>query len=157
AHLKMRRLERCRLDLGNAAMAHFSVSALCFRWGFNDAANFSRAFSARFGVSPRAYRAAPGKNAEAALRRGRPERASAGRPMPLVTEVAGRQQFRELLGDHARYARALALAPKRATRADPKRPGDAQASGPYAHYYIPASDKTVHWGYFSRDLKPVLT
>ncbi|RZI92355.1 MAG: AraC family transcriptional regulator, partial [Rubrivivax sp.] len=25
------------------------------------------------------------------------------------------------------------------------------------HYYIPASDKTVHWGYFSRTLKPALS
>jgi hypothetical protein len=24
------------------------------------------------------------------------------------------------------------------------------------HWYIPASDKTVHWGYFSKGLKPVV-
>ncbi|HEY8555567.1 MAG TPA: acetamidase/formamidase family protein [Burkholderiales bacterium] len=25
------------------------------------------------------------------------------------------------------------------------------------HYYVPATDKTVHWGYFSRSLKPLVT
>lgn len=29
-------------------------------------------------------------------------------------------------------------------------------SGKTSHYYVPASDKTVHWGYFSRSLKPVV-
>src|SRR4051812_21831554 len=24
------------------------------------------------------------------------------------------------------------------------------------HYYVPATDKTVHWGYFSRSLKPLV-
>lgn len=36
----------------------------------------------------------------------------------------------------------------------------AQGSGPGAgranHYHIPATDKTVHWGYFSRSLKPLV-
>src|SRR5690349_6299210 len=40
-------------------------------------------------------------------------------------------------------------------------PAAAQAPGPGAqdrrnHYYVPASDKTVHWGYFSKSLKPVV-
>ncbi|MGV8826318.1 AraC family transcriptional regulator, partial [Methylibium petroleiphilum] len=64
-YLKARRLERCRLDLANRALAHFTIAELCFRWGFGDAANFSRAFTARFGVSPKAYRAAPPADAAA--------------------------------------------------------------------------------------------
>src|SRR5258708_5733657 len=24
------------------------------------------------------------------------------------------------------------------------------------HYYVPATDKTVHWGYFSKSLKPLV-
>ena len=24
------------------------------------------------------------------------------------------------------------------------------------HYYVPATDKTVHWGYFSKSLKPLI-
>ncbi len=31
-------------------------------------------------------------------------------------------------------------------------PGSRKAN----HYYVPASDKTVHWGYFSRSLKPLV-
>jgi hypothetical protein len=25
------------------------------------------------------------------------------------------------------------------------------------HYYVPATDKTVHWGFFSKSLKPLIT
>ena len=34
--------------------------------------------------------------------------------------------------------------------------GVAGESGPATHYYVPASDKTVHWGFFSRSLKPLI-
>src|ERR1700694_4139541 len=34
--------------------------------------------------------------------------------------------------------------------------GATAASGRANHYYVPATDKTVHWGYFSRALKPVV-
>ena len=34
--------------------------------------------------------------------------------------------------------------------------GAAPGSGKANHYFIPASDKTVHWGYFSRSLKPLV-
>ncbi|RZL07908.1 MAG: helix-turn-helix domain-containing protein, partial [Rubrivivax sp.] len=72
-YLKARRLDRCRLDLANPALAHFTIAELCFRWGFNDAANFSRAFTARFGLSPKAFRAEPPRHLEAqVLQRGRP-------------------------------------------------------------------------------------
>jgi AraC-like DNA-binding protein len=33
-----------------------SITSICFRWGFSDAAGFSRAFSERFGEPPRQYR-----------------------------------------------------------------------------------------------------
>jgi len=32
----------------------------------------------------------------------------------------------------------------------------AGMSGKANHYYVPASDRTVHWGYFSRSLKPLV-
>jgi acetamidase/formamidase/AraC-like DNA-binding protein len=162
-YLKSRRLERCRIDLANRALGHFTIAELCFRWGFGDAANFSRAFTARFGVSPKAFRAEPPTDidAPAQAHRGRPMEAGlhkAGRrpggppaPAPVGASEAHphRSDFQQVLGDHARYVLALALAPKRAVPA---------GAGSHAHHhYLPASDKTVHWGYFSRALKPVMS
>ncbi|WP_232280997.1 helix-turn-helix domain-containing protein [Novosphingobium nitrogenifigens] len=56
ATLKARRLERCRADLVSPLHAQLSISEIAFRWGFNDAAHFSRSFNERFGLSPRAWR-----------------------------------------------------------------------------------------------------
>ena len=33
---------------------------------------------------------------------------------------------------------------------------DAAARNQRSHWYVPATDKTVHWGYFSKALKPIL-
>ncbi|MDQ8021460.1 MAG: acetamidase/formamidase family protein [Moraxellaceae bacterium] len=161
-YLKSRRLERCRLDLGNPALAHFSISELCYRWGFSDAANFSRAFSARFGQSPKAYRAAPPKDIEEQLRRGRPAQTSSTTATPVDRSAPApddtRRQFQNLLSDHARYAIALALSPKRAAPPShaTQHPATEEHQPPPGHYYLPVSAKTVHWGYFSRSIKPVL-
>jgi len=50
------RLERARQDLSSRSNAHKSISQICFSWGFNDTAYFSRAFKLKFGQSPRGYR-----------------------------------------------------------------------------------------------------
>lgn len=174
-YLKSRRLERCRLDLANPALGHITISELCFRWGFKDAAHFSRAFSARYGVTPRAYRSEPRKEGDETLRRGRPAQPPAPKASALDTPKAAqpaahtsppshtlpdtrdarRSQFQNVLSDHARYAVALALSPKRAAlHADTAAsPGEPLPN----HYYVPVSDKTVHWGYFNRNIKPVLS
>jgi AraC-like DNA-binding protein len=55
-YLRQRRLEHCRADLGSLAHRNLSISEICFRWGFNDAAHFSRSFRADYGITPRAYR-----------------------------------------------------------------------------------------------------
>jgi len=55
-YLRHRRLEHCHADLGSVAHRHLSISEICFRWGFNDAAHFSRSFGAEYGMTPRAYR-----------------------------------------------------------------------------------------------------
>lgn len=60
-YLRARRLERCRMDLGSPLCARLSISEICFRWGFNDSAHFSRAFRNRYGQSPREYRRAAGE------------------------------------------------------------------------------------------------
>jgi AraC-like DNA-binding protein len=57
-YLRTRRLERCRLDLTSPMCAGLSISEICFRWGFNGSAHFSRAFKDQYGVSPREYRKA---------------------------------------------------------------------------------------------------
>lgn len=47
------RLARCHEAILAAGTAAVSISQIAYRWGFNDAAHFSRAFRKRFGVSPR--------------------------------------------------------------------------------------------------------
>lgn len=51
-----RRLENCRKDLQNPVYAGHQLSDIAFRWGFNDAVHFSRAFKQQFGCSPREFR-----------------------------------------------------------------------------------------------------
>ena len=54
-----RRLENCRKELKNPLYAGYRLSDIAFRWGFNDAAHFSRAFKQQFGCSPREFRQLP--------------------------------------------------------------------------------------------------
>jgi len=56
--IRTRRLERCRRDLIDPVFADRPVAAIAARWGFVDAAHFSRAFKAAFDVSPSEFRAA---------------------------------------------------------------------------------------------------
>mgnify|MGYP001821291860 CR=1 FL=1 len=55
-YVRRRRLERCRADLASPIYAHLSITEICYRWGFNASAHFSRAFREQFGYSPREYR-----------------------------------------------------------------------------------------------------
>lgn len=57
-YVRLRRLERCRLDLTSPLYAETPISSIAFRWGFNGSAHFSRAFRQQYGVSPREYRRA---------------------------------------------------------------------------------------------------
>ncbi len=50
--VRQRRLENCRRDLTDPAFAAMPVAAVAARWGFIDAAHFSRAFKASFGCPP---------------------------------------------------------------------------------------------------------
>lgn len=56
AVIRSRRLERCRRDLLEPMLAERPVAAIGSRWGFGDAAHFSRTFKSAYGVSPNAYR-----------------------------------------------------------------------------------------------------
>lgn len=51
-----RRLEGVAEDLRIKALSGRSITEIAFSWGFNDLSHFNRAFKARFGVSPKAYR-----------------------------------------------------------------------------------------------------
>ena len=163
-YLKSRRIQHCCVDLANPALAQFSIAQLCYRWGFNDAANFSRTFSQFIGMSPKSYRAAPPQDLHEQLRRGCPQtkpsaRSSATDPQSFLQDddiQKRRRPFQEVLDDHAKYALSLRLAPKRVSDIENTAPTqtDTQSS---RQYYLPVSDKTVHWGYFSNAIKPVLT
>ena len=50
--IRERRLERCREDLLDPVLSDRPVAAIAMRWGFTDAAHFSRVFKAAYGVSP---------------------------------------------------------------------------------------------------------
>lgn len=51
------RLDACRRNLDDPAQAARAISDIAFACGFNELSHFSRAFKARFGLAPRAYRA----------------------------------------------------------------------------------------------------
>jgi len=55
--IRSRRLDRCRRELSDPLAADRPVSRVAGRWGFSDAAHFSRAFRAEFGESPSDVRA----------------------------------------------------------------------------------------------------
>ena len=54
--IRARRLERCRRDLSDPALAARPVHAIGARWAFPSAAHFCRAFETAYGTSPSAYR-----------------------------------------------------------------------------------------------------
>jgi AraC-like DNA-binding protein len=54
--IRERRLERCRRDLLDPALSDLPASAIAFRWGFADAAHFTRAFHKAYGRPPGEYR-----------------------------------------------------------------------------------------------------
>lgn len=137
-YLRTRRLERCRSDLVNPLYAHLSITDICFRWCFNDAAHFSRAFREQYGSSPRAYRRdisqKISQNVLFYINRGWPESASEELRKLKGTEIA------------AEGAEPDLPAPLFLPRPEPG----------IKHHHLPANDTTVHWGYFSRLLKPVI-
>jgi hypothetical protein len=132
--VKVRRLERCRLDLRSPLHVQKSISDILFQWGFNDSASFSRAFREQYGVSPREYRKAPPgeEHTRPALRRGRPGRDAAPEPVLPPDEPESVEAV-----DNA----AALPAP----------------DTPVRHHHLPVSPRTIHWGYFSPNLRPALT
>ncbi|MEU4115399.1 AraC family transcriptional regulator [Kitasatospora sp. NPDC028055] len=56
AWIRGQRLERARCDLADPALRTLPVQAVAARWGFPRADDFSRAFRAAYGLSPREHR-----------------------------------------------------------------------------------------------------
>ncbi|TYC86986.1 acetamidase/formamidase family protein [Novosphingobium sp. BW1] len=150
-YVKVRRLERCRLDLRSPLHVQKSISDILFEWGFNDSASFSRAFREQYGISPREYRKGQPQENEAVelLRRGKPARGEA---------LAARAE-----NDAAESEDAIDAEPPDTAEAAQ---GEPKVGGPYSphpegeqvrHHHLPASPETVHWGFLSKDLKPVLS
>ncbi|MBG6213008.1 AraC-like DNA-binding protein [Cryobacterium sp. CAN_C3] len=54
--IRTRRLEHCRRDLRDPILGDRSVGTIAARWGFVDAAHFSRIFRTAFGKTPSTYR-----------------------------------------------------------------------------------------------------
>lgn len=55
--IRNRRLERARTDLTDPSLLSRTVAAIAARWGFVDAAHFSRVFKQTYGISPSELRA----------------------------------------------------------------------------------------------------
>jgi acetamidase/formamidase/AraC-like DNA-binding protein len=144
SHVRLRRLERCRADLVNPLYVHLSISDICFRWGFNDAAHFSHAFREQYGMSPRNHR----QENEANLSRHLLKQISRGWPLGFAgteRKAAARGEFRrEPASINALQAVDGAIESSESDLTSPR------------HHYLAANDKTIHWGYFSKALAPVL-
>jgi acetamidase/formamidase/AraC-like DNA-binding protein len=146
-YVRQRRLERCRLDLINPLYAGLSITDICFRWGFNDPAHFSRAFSEHFGAPPRSYRRDIAVKISEGVRlqmaRGRPLGLDDRMKQPKMRRTLARSSLADAAG-----ASLVSVAPS----------GDAasRAADSIKRHHLAVSDKTVHWGYFSRSLRPVL-
>ena len=143
-YLRQRRLERSRSDLANRQYGHLSISDICYRWGFNDPAHFSHAFRDRYGLSPRQYRRQATEASEQKLRR----RIQRGWP-PGYFEP---QSEGTALEADSGTATGASCAP-----IDEPPPSAAAAAPSGRHFHLPATPETVHWGYLSRDIAPVLT
>lgn len=130
-YMRHRRLEQCRRDLLNPQHADRSIAEIGFRWGFTDQAHFSRVFSAAYGISPRDFRKASGGTEETRWTRGRPMHSGARptRPVP-------------------------ASHPPAAEESEPL-PAPVPPGEPGRHV-LPVSRESVHWGYLSRSIPPVL-
>jgi len=55
-HIQNRRLEECAGQLSNSLWHGHTITEIAFAWGFNSSAHFTKAFRARYGVSPKEYR-----------------------------------------------------------------------------------------------------
>ncbi|HUN98100.1 MAG TPA: acetamidase/formamidase family protein [Bradyrhizobium sp.] len=132
-YVRERRLQRSWADLCNPSEAHYPVSEIAFRYGFNDAAHFSRTFRERFGLSPRAFRQQEAERAAMAAK------VQSQRGWPKGSSVKSGQQPLPIARVQLPPERVL---PKATSKRD--------------NHYLAVDASRVHWGYFSRSLAPLL-
>lgn len=138
SYLRTSRLERCRADLANPQYDKLSVSDICYRWGFNDPSYFSHAFREQFGISPRGYRD------QMTIAPAPPPPQNISRGLPPSAKAASAND-----GPLARAQRPATVVPIAQGRTH-------AAQAERRHHWLQATDKTVHWGYLSHELPPVL-
>ena len=137
-YLRERRLHRTWVDLANPAEAHQSVSEIAYSCGFSDAAHFSRAFRERYGISPRVFRQQEAER---------------------LTALAGPQEQRGWPQDVSVQRRARRSEPQAKAVHGTESGAHARTAGPDGrarHHHVPVDADHVHWGYFSRSLKPLV-
>ncbi|MBE0704989.1 MAG: helix-turn-helix domain-containing protein, partial [Afipia sp.] len=128
-----RRLDRSAGYLVDPKYERLSISEVSFACGFNDPAHFSRTFRARFGTSPKDYR----KNKSRAV----PETARAHRGWPSNVRVDNRAQGGEGFGVPDEPFGAV---------------GPIALADDNVSHFLRATPKSVHWGFFSRSIPPVI-
>lgn len=86
--VRRERLSRCREDLERPSGG--SITEIAFRWGFSDAAHFSRVFKREFGITPSELRhaASEGRSAEGAWRSAEGASASEAPPVDHANGLA---------------------------------------------------------------------
>jgi acetamidase/formamidase/AraC-like DNA-binding protein len=136
AYIRNRRLERCRIDLQNPQLSNMSISEVAFRWGFNDAGHFSRAFKDQFGVTPREFRQEGSHNQHDETE---PHHVNRGWPHEAIAQKRQRPAVFPDADPHQDFGGMNALFDKSSK-----------------HHYLKANENTVHWGYFSRALPPIV-
>jgi acetamidase/formamidase/AraC-like DNA-binding protein len=132
-YLRDRRLERARSALISPGDIHTPVADIAYRCGFGDAANFNRLFKERFGVPPGAFRS---RRADGSSESGH----AAQRGWPLSALANPKHKQRSAI--HGAV--------------DSGPPDSQNRRDEAAHHRLAVSPTNVHWGYFSRSLRPVL-
>jgi AraC-like DNA-binding protein len=54
--IRAHRLEECRKDLARPGSRSITIASIARRWGFTDAAHFSRVFKEAYGLTPKEWR-----------------------------------------------------------------------------------------------------
>jgi acetamidase/formamidase/AraC-like DNA-binding protein len=132
-YLRDRRLERARAALISPSDIRTAVADVAYRCGFGDAANFNRLFKERFGLPPGAYRGQDADKLSQSVR-------AAQRGWPLSALANPKHKHRSAIGET--IVSGL--------------PDLQNGRDEAAHHRLAVSSANVHWGYFSRSLRPVL-